>query len=231
MKNKQQMIHNEEYLFTHPYTQKGDIFRHNKEIIPLYLKLKDTRDERSLVLLSSLISEFLIDKLLNTVLPDYKRIQENRDFSHSMKEDLLFSTKLIPNHIIECSKVIRKIRNEFAHNLDIDSLEKINKNLKDIMKTCCEKIPGQNGQTPKEIRKLFEKIQNHAIQGLSSYHPNLKIFRNTVYTTRFRTILESQSLTENNLYDRFMASKAKKGTLPSFSEAEYENWRKKYRKD
>jgi hypothetical protein len=66
----------------------GDTFRHNKEIIPLYLKLKDTRDDRSLVLLSSLIIEFLIDKLLNTILPDYKRIQENREAHSEFKQVL-----------------------------------------------------------------------------------------------------------------------------------------------
>src|SRR5687767_2116287 len=101
MKRKQMMIDEEkESLFTRPFGQLGDTFRHNKEIIPLYVKLMETGDDRSHVLLSAVIIEFLIDKLLMLYLPGYKHIQENKYFTHSMKEDLIFAAKLIPNDIL-----------------------------------------------------------------------------------------------------------------------------------
>jgi len=81
-------------------------------------------DDKAFALIGALIVENELDNLLTKWIKDYKHIVNKRDFSFSFKVNLAISLKLIPPKILKAIEPIRRIRNIFAHCLDIDTFEK-----------------------------------------------------------------------------------------------------------
>ena len=81
----------------------------------------DTLDDRAFALIGALVVENGLDNLLAEWIKDYKHIA---GISFSFKVNLAISLKLIPQKILKAIEPIRKIRNIFAHSLDIDTFEK-----------------------------------------------------------------------------------------------------------
>ena len=84
-------------------------------------KYFDTLDDRAFALIGALIVENELDNLLTKWIKDYKHIA---DISFSFKVNLTISFRLIPPKILNAIEPIRRIRNLFAHHLDIDTFEK-----------------------------------------------------------------------------------------------------------
>jgi hypothetical protein len=82
-------------------------------------------DDRLLVLLGAMIVENAVDELLAAIMPGYKVLQQNKDFTFSMKIELARALRLIPSWILGCADIIRSIRNDFAHELSINTFDKI----------------------------------------------------------------------------------------------------------
>ena len=87
-------------------------------------KYRETSDDRAWALVGALAIENELDNFLSKWIKDYKHIADRRDFTFSFKVDLATSSKLIPKKILNAIEPIRKIRNIFAHHLDIDTFEK-----------------------------------------------------------------------------------------------------------
>lgn len=87
------------------------------------------KDIPAIVVVNSLIIENNIDDIIESLMPDYKILKNNTNFTFSMKIDILKALKVIPNFILNSCDIIRKIRNEFAHNLEIDDFDKLDKPL------------------------------------------------------------------------------------------------------
>jgi len=172
-----------ECLFTFPFSSVSDTFRHNQEIEPLYKKIENSTDDRSTAIISAIIVEYLIDKLLDNYLPAYNdHNKKHKKDSFWYKQELLFSSNLIPSHITDCIQLIGVIRNKFAHNLEIDSFKKIGKDLNQQMRHCISKVPIYNRKSPTDSKKLFKQIQFVAITGLSVYYINIKILNEYIHS-------------------------------------------------
>lgn len=112
-----------ESLFYHPFiyeilaTEENakSLLEQRRYIIDRYHKIED---ERLMAIIGSLIVEGALDDFLSAWLKDDNKTI--KDLSFSQKERLAISFKLIPKKILEAIKPIRQIRNDFAHNLDID---------------------------------------------------------------------------------------------------------------
>jgi len=180
-------------LFTKPF-----FYPFREDFKELLEKIRRTKDDRSLAIVSALIVEYYIDDLLKTWIPEYKKLAESRDFTLSMKISLLDAFKLIPHHILKCADCLRKIRNDFAHNLDIDSFEKIKQENKNALKEMYEYLFGTSTSQGKSIRKLFEKIAWFAITGIWAYKPNIAILREVIQSNDFLRELEKKSETKVN---------------------------------
>ena len=87
-------------------------------------KYGETSDDRALAIIGALIVENELDDFLAKWIKNYKHITNNKDLTFSFKIDLAISLKLIPRRILNAIEPIRKIRNIFAHHLDIDTFEK-----------------------------------------------------------------------------------------------------------
>lgn len=89
-------------------------------------KMRDGQDHRVVAVLAALIVETAIDKTLTAWLPLYNAtLLERSDFTHSMKEALLKALLIAPPIYCEASGIVRKIRNEFAHNIHIENLNQL----------------------------------------------------------------------------------------------------------
>jgi len=110
-------------LGEYPYDKKEADEAKNK-VNNCLRKYFDTLDDRAFALIGALIVENELDNLLTKWIKDYKHIAVKRDFSFSFKVNLAISFKLIPPKILKAIEPIRRIRNIFAHCLDIDTFEK-----------------------------------------------------------------------------------------------------------
>ncbi len=100
-------------------------FKDIQEKLDSYLeKYTKTSDDRALAIIGALSVENELDNFLAKWIEGYKHIASNKDLTFSFKIDLAISLKLIPRKILNAIEPIRKIRNIFAHHLDIDTFEK-----------------------------------------------------------------------------------------------------------
>lgn len=90
-------------------------------IVNILKNVGDLDKDRHLVLVGSLLVENAIDQYLSAVIPGYKsmRIQ-----NYSLKINLAKSIRLCPLFLFSCAHVIRKIRNDFVHDLSVDDFSK-----------------------------------------------------------------------------------------------------------
>lgn len=96
-----------------------------QEKLDNYLKkYEDTSDERALAIIGSLSIENELDIFLSKWIKDYKNLTQANELTFSLKINLASSLKLIPQRILNAIYPIRKIRNVFAHNLDVETFSK-----------------------------------------------------------------------------------------------------------
>lgn len=89
--------------------------------------LSATKDERALAIVGALLLEASIDDLLHTIMPGYKPLRNNKDFSFSTKIALARAMSMFPAEVFNGADTIRLIRNAFAHNLSVKSLAELPK--------------------------------------------------------------------------------------------------------
>ncbi|MEM3369330.1 MAG: hypothetical protein QXE90_00535 [Candidatus Micrarchaeia archaeon] len=88
-------------------------------------RYKKTSDDRALALVCALAIENELDEVLKAWIPTYKILMEEKGFDFSSKINLAKALKLIPGKIVNGIEPIKKIRNIFAHNLDIETFKMI----------------------------------------------------------------------------------------------------------
>jgi hypothetical protein len=115
---------------------------------------------------------------------------DNRDFGFSMKLDLLSAFRVIPEHILLCADVVRLIRNEFAHNLELESLENISKRSANKLVSYYENTPSIGSATGIKTKNLFESVVDIATMGIRAYEYNIRLFKETVNSKTFLSNLE-----------------------------------------
>lgn len=145
----------------------------------LFKKSSKAGDERSLVLVSALSAEYCLDCLLNELLPGYDKLEENDNFTFSTKIKLLASFCLIPPHITLASDLVRKVRNQFAHNLEIEKIEDIRKTkpkIIDQLKGLYIERKIRTDRGVEDTRNVFDIIVYISTVVLLSYQANVKAY-------------------------------------------------------
>ncbi len=187
-----------EILFDEPYNELGNLITRTNELPELFLKMQKTGDDRSFVIISALVLESILDKFLENYIPKYKKLLEDEEnFAFSTKINLIKSMDLIPSIILSCAQSIRKIRNIFAHDLEFDSLEKIEKEANSI-KTQYNQIYSKKGKNSsnKKNREIFSEIASFSILGIMAYTPNIAIFNKKIRSEKFKKELNEESKKE-----------------------------------
>jgi hypothetical protein len=84
-------------------------------------RLRHHEDELGLIIKGHLFVEFVINQIILKRCKSPKEIlKDSRAYPFSVKLQLIYSMGLVPNHIYHNIRKINRIRNELAHNLEID---------------------------------------------------------------------------------------------------------------
>lgn len=109
-------------LFNKPLMQViDDVDAIQRKIDNCLSKYDKTTDDRALAIIGALLIENEIDDFISISIKGYSKIKEDKAMTFSFKGDLANSLMIMPSKIINAIEPIRKIRNLFAHNLEISS--------------------------------------------------------------------------------------------------------------
>jgi hypothetical protein len=145
-------------------------------------------NDRAFILVSAVALEQKISILLESLLPSISSLEDNKEFTFSFKTNLLKSFDLYNAKVIEYIHLIRKIRNEFAHDLTISNFEKLHSGTINHIDQCFTNI--KPNRESKEIREKIEAIVKWLFWELISLEP---------YTKKLRAVLTSRETKERLL--------------------------------
>jgi hypothetical protein len=186
-----------ESLFTKP------LFRFFAEnpLPELYRKTGSLNDDRLLAIVTALIVEDRIDAALGSFLPRYRKLAENTDFTFSMKIALCEALGQIPPSILSAANTLRKIRNEFAHNLDITSFDGIKDSLMKALITLRANVYGAVTDSLREPKSSlveeYKAVAFFCISGLEAYRQNMAYLARHISTPEFIESLHKKCDEEN----------------------------------
>lgn len=186
-----------ESLFDEPLLR---YFRHNP-LPALFSKTAGLKDDRLLALVTALIVEDRLDAALSSFLPRYRRLTSASDFTFSMKIALAEALAQIPPKILSAATVIRKIRNEFAHHLEIESFSGLKADLTADLKNLRAAVYGVFGADQRKplpsLPEEYKALAFVCIAGLDAYRENLAYLRAYIETPEFIDFLLKKCAAEN----------------------------------
>jgi hypothetical protein len=180
-------------ILKQPFFELTDFTKWNNEMGKFYERVNETKDERSFVLLMALIVEFHFDSIIRAFFPRNKEILENKDLTLSLKINILKSLKLLPESIFKFADLVRKIRNEFAHNIEIDKIIELNdytkgKNLINQLNNFCHQYKDYliySKYEQNNYREKFKDITNFVNNALREYEPSVRLLREEIEKKEF----------------------------------------------
>ena len=186
-----------ESLFTEPLLR---LFTENP-LPELYRKTGSLNDDRLLAIVTALIVEDRIDAALGSFLPKYQKLAESTDFTFSMKIALCEALGQIPSSILTAATIIRKFRNEFAHNLGITSFGEIKQPLLQAAMTLRAAVYGAVAdelRNPKDsLVEEYKGLAFFCISGLEAYRQNMAYLAKYISTPEFAESLYKKCEEEN----------------------------------
>lgn len=170
------------------------------DVVEMMRKIRDTQDSRSFVLVSAMVTETYVERLLSLLLPKYSLEHQLA----SKKIALLASFEIIPKHITDAALAINQVRNKFAHDLQIVSFAELAKKFPNII-TQLRAIALSAGNSPTantttDAALLFDGASFVATQGLRRYQENVRFYASFVRSEGFMNSLTEQHEREMLLY-------------------------------
>ena len=161
-----------------------------RELLPkFYKQIKDSKDERTLGIFTSLVLENYVDDLLLAFMPGYSK----KVFDLRKKLLIMSALKLLPMQIIDCAQLIRQVRNDFAHELGIDGFDGLPAERIEQIKQLCSRIYGSEHLENKTNYELFWNISFLAITGFSVYYSSAKVLRDRIDDPNFIKQIQSEA--------------------------------------
>lgn len=178
-------------LFKKPFHH----FLSENELPELFKKVEGMNDHRLLAIVTALLIETRADKALGLFLPGYSKLLSANGFTFSMKISLLEALKFVPPSITTSAHCLRKIRNEFAHDLskvDFSSIdEKLQRSLRSLREDAYRgKETYFSGERP--FFDAFKQLSFFCIAGLDLYTVNIKVLRDEISREDFINNLDQR---------------------------------------
>jgi hypothetical protein len=168
-------------------------FRDNP-IPELLSKTANLQDDRLLAVVTMLVVEDRLDKALRSFLPRY----DPKSFNFARKIKIMTALALIPNKIIEVASLFGSVRNAFAHNLQIDSFERLETSLIQRVRELGITINPVPTKPPgRTFTEDFKFLSFFCVVGLDSYSANLSYLRTHISTPEFVEALFEKNEAEN----------------------------------
>lgn len=152
-------------------------------------KLWKCNNDRELAILRMLSLEILVDDMLSIWIKGYESELKGRTQSFYYKISLLKSLNLIPSKILDAYLYYNKVRNKFAHELDIENYD-----------TLIEKYSGLLNEFRNLIRRFNPDYELTEIKNdLNIFFPTL-VISSTMYLYHIKIL--SNTLFESNLLEQ-----------------------------
>ncbi|HKU50248.1 MAG TPA: hypothetical protein VJP79_09875, partial [Nitrososphaera sp.] len=172
-------------LFFEPILTESMIAGWNARIPEISRKMYGASDDRSLAVVCALAVEAQMAQLLKLFLLGYDK---SEPCTFEAKLNLLKIMNLIPKNLIDCADAIRKVRNAFGHDFEVESLDKLPTKAKSALESSYNTIPDrEKSADPKEMLINLATILVH---GLQDYEPVVRAYGNFIKSEEFREILK-----------------------------------------
>ena len=186
-------------IFTSPLFDFESVEDNNKKSVENYSRIINSGDHRSRIILAGIIVESYFDRILKCFFIDYKNLSDRSDYTFSFKIDLLKSMRIIPNEIIIMCDLVRKVRNIFAHNFDIDTIEQIDSKLvKNINQLYRERTKNKNND--KKLIDKFHTIYSLGYSELRTYEKNVKLLREAIDDSNFEKEIQRKNEEQRHIF-------------------------------
>ena len=146
---------------------------------------KDVADERLLALVGALCIETSLDILLGNFIENYKLLKTDSDFTFSIKIKVARSMCLIPNKILNSCDLIRQVRNEFAHNLEISSFNQLETKYSGKFEPYVREFNVRDRDWS-DLVSLYRDLVGFTIVALTAYSYQLRALKSYLKTDHFR---------------------------------------------
>lgn len=172
----------------------------NNDLPPFFDRLNKIEDDRSFIILATSVLEYQIDRFLIAFIPNHHILINDRTNLVS-KINIIKAFNLFPDHLLGMLDNIRNIRNDFAHNLKIDSFndacesEKLPKHI-EVMKNFWNEFDEDMcyWQENKPLRLMFKDIWRVCLEGLRVFESNIRLFRQETENKEFINHLNNLSI-------------------------------------
>jgi len=180
-------------MFNSLLVMNDNVITISKQLTRYITLVNKAKEERLLALIAAMSIEEALDSLLSAYIPDYKRIPKKKDFTSSMKIEIAKSLRLIPRHIMNTANLVRAIRNEFAHDLSIDSFDSLNeKNFKNKLKARFKEFFPEEDISNMALNELFAQIVQSVVSALELYKYYSKAAKEYIYSEDFINELDKR---------------------------------------
>jgi hypothetical protein len=141
-----------------------------------YIKhIAELKDDRLYALVADLLAENAIDGYLSELMPRYKQeLAEKKEFTFSLKIAVAKELRLSPPKFFKGADVLRRVRNEFAHNLEIKTFEALKPELIDEIGGVLKGYFPKKQPTYTSIRDKFSSLMFHTVVALIFYRKHLR---------------------------------------------------------
>jgi hypothetical protein len=156
-----------ESLFDRPMHQ----YIRENDLPALFKNVEGMNDARLLAVVTALLVEDRIDKLHTAFFPKYEKLLGVQNYTFSMKITLLEALEFIPLRITRAAHVLRKVRNEFAHNLLIGKFEELSEALLNQLSTIRNEVYASRDpdKSIKTTHQIFKQVSFYCIGGMDAY--------------------------------------------------------------
>lgn len=161
-------------------------FKRIKDQYEGYQKLiEGAKEERLLALIGALSMEEALDLFLGAYIPDYHRLEKQRDFTLFIKIELALSLRIIPRHIIDAAELINNVRNKFAHELEISYFDDLDNGTKDKLKQNHGVFFPDNTNASLSVKNMFIGVVEAIIIALGIYASHIRVAKDYIHSADF----------------------------------------------
>jgi hypothetical protein len=186
-------------VFKTPMFDSENIEENNSKSWELFERISKTGDDRSKSILAGIIVEHYLDRILKLLFIDYKFLTDRSDFTYSFKISLLKSLRLIPHNIIIMCDCVRKVRNEFAHNLELENIQEIDLKIQKQV----HQLYSEDSEKNKDIELIekFKAVYTLGYSNLRAFEQNIRLLREKIDDPKFEE--ELSVLNSNRIFETY----------------------------
>lgn len=161
-------------------------------IADIFENIRDYEDEKAFVLIGAMLVENVLDGYLFEYIRGYDKIRKLREVTLSTKIELAKSLWLSPVAKLNALEIIRKIRNQFAHNIPLQKLEDIEEKHKQSLLSNVKKFESKRSEklSLKSTKELFEILVINVAKMLLNYQLHIKLLSTYIRSDEIYDALE-----------------------------------------